>query len=166
MGDPIIEDIPIEDVIHNIEGGLNLNTRATRVERKGTDENKIDKSKETALLIIAETILVTINRNDKRKDPTTRHLLFIDKILSALDMMMSGYVLTADNVSENTKKKIKESVDLVRVKFEKIEDHIEQPYKPDHPHGYQIMKEAEKRFNVSANKSVSTSVSKLGPLED
>lgn len=117
---------------------------------KNDVKRHIDENKDRNLMIAAQAILSIIERNDKRKDPVVRNLLFVDKILSLLDTVLAGYIQTADDVSDNTKSEVKKAVNYLRVKFEELEDHIEQPYDPSHPYGNRMMKEAGEHFSKAS----------------
>lgn len=92
---------------------------------------KIDREKDTNVMIAAQSIMAIIKRNDKRVDPKLRQLLFIDKLLSILDVTMSGYISITNDVSDNTKNEAKKAVKMIREKFEELEDYIESQCDPN-----------------------------------
>lgn len=167
--DPIIEDVTDDIEVVNTNNLNNLNpnntnnlnnpnvvnqniNRDNKENKIDSNNTKIDKSKDESVLIATQSILSILNRNDKRKDPVTRQLLFVDKILSVLDIIVSMYIFNSNDLSENTKAEVKQVANMIRNKFEELEEHIEQPYSLNHPYGLQMMKEAGEHFASSASK--------------
>src|SRR5437899_1945001 len=95
-------------------------------------ETKIDKNKDRTMLLASTLLLSTLARYNERKDPAMRHMLFIDKFLVAVDLLVNGFVLS-DDVSEETKKQVQKAADVLRTQFMELEQWIEHPcYSPFH----------------------------------
>lgn len=98
------------------------------------------------ILNIAEN---NLGRARKIRDPVTRHVVFLEKILTVHDALIGMLNSSTIEMSDNSRIRIKNLCNILNEEVESLLDWIQQPtYSPDHPVGNTIMKEANKDFDT------------------
>lgn len=123
--------------------------------------------KEQQLLLFESSLGVlekTFNRGSSIKDPVTRYMLFLDKLYLTFDVTLTvseiGIKRLADDIEDGDEgikfpitlfSRTKELINNIQNEMKKLSDWIQSPtYGPDHPLGYNMMKNCESHFTTES----------------
>ena len=117
------------------------------ISRKARQDMSREETEQMMLNIILTALESNFNRARLIKDPVTRHILFLEKLLAVKDIFVAS--LDAIPMTEDTKIRSQKLCTTINGEVESLIDWIQQPiYSPDHPIGNSMMKEAEKDFSA------------------
>ena len=106
-----------------------------------------EEIKQMIINVVLTSLESNFDRTKKIRDPVTRHILFLEKLLSFKDVMMAS--LETIPMSKESKIRSEKLCAIINGEVESLIDWIQQPiYSPDHAFGNSMMKEAEKDFNT------------------
>lgn len=108
---------------------------------------KNSEEQQKVLNVILTALESNLGRAKKIKDPVTRHILFLEKLLAIKDIFIAA--LENVEMAEETKYRSQKLCTIIDEEVESLIDWIQQPiYSPDHPIGNNMMKEAGKDFST------------------
>jgi hypothetical protein len=86
-------------------------------------------------------------RLNKIRDPSTRHIVFLEKLLTIKDIFAGALENNDKKFPEDIRTRTQNLMKLMDTEIESLIDWVQQPtYSPDHPVGNAMMKEANKDF--------------------
>lgn len=121
---------------------------------------KVEEDKKKTMLKMKEEISMvveiynnTMNRYRQIKDPATKFTLLVDKLCFGIDILMASMMRLLEEeeqLDDASKVKIKSICSDLQIELNKLMEWIQSPiYGPDHPYGYQMMKDAKTSFDNS-----------------
>jgi len=101
---------------------------------------------------VVEAIESVLSRQRKCKDPVIRYSLFVDKLLTMIDVGMGMFKGLTDNEKYplELRVKINNLALTLQEDLADLMDWIQQPiYGPDHPYGNQMMRSSMNDYNMN-----------------
>jgi hypothetical protein len=114
-----------------------------------TEQQKKDKEdREKVINMLLDAVKNNISRLDQIKDPMTRHILFLEKLLTITDVLVGMTTTHTVDLSGDLKIKIANVMVVFNQHTCSLLEWIQSPaYSPDHPVGNMMMKGCEKDFD-------------------
>lgn len=105
-------------------------------------EERSRKISDTVLSILENNF----SRSKKLRDPVTRHIVFLEKLLMIQDVVLAG--LNNFGTTEDQEERVRNLAKEINDEIGSLIDWIQQPiYSPDHPVGAEMMKESKENFD-------------------